>query len=100
MLSTITREWSITKIVDYTAKFVRNSLQPFIGNRNITREYITQVRGSCEAILNALKRANILMANSRVLSVRQNPDEPDSLLIEILLDPPYPANRIYVTLYI
>jgi len=100
MTSIITREFSITKIVDFSAKFVRNSLRPFIGNRNITREYLTQLRGTTEAVLRALVRSEVLLPATEVLSLRQNPDEPDSILIEIAVAVPYPANRIFVTLFV
>lgn len=98
--SLITREFSIVKIVDFSAKFIRNSLRPYIGNRNITQQYLTQLRGTCEAVIRALVRSNILLHRTELLSLKQDQDVPDQILIEIALDVPYPANRIYVTLYI
>ena len=100
MTSITTREFSIIKIVDYSAKFVRNSLRPYIGNRNITAQYLTQLRGTTEAIIRALVRGNVLLPKTELLSLKQDLDSPDQIIIEIALDIPYPANRIYVTLFV
>lgn len=100
MTSLVTREFSIIKAVDYAAKFIRNSLKPFVGNRNITQQYLTQLRGTCEAVIRTLVRAQVMLPRTELLSLKQDPDSPDQILIEIALDIPYPANRIYVTLYI
>lgn len=100
MRSLVSREFSIIKLVDYSAKFVRNSLRPYIGNRNITTQYLAQLRGTCEAIIRALVRGEVLLSKTELLSLKQDVDSPDQIIIEIALDVPYPANRIYVTLYI
>jgi hypothetical protein len=100
MESLITREFSIVKIVDYSAKFIRNSLKPYVGNRNITAQYLTQLRGTTEAIIRALVRAGVLLSKTELLTLKQDADSPDQILVEIALDIPYPANRIYVTLFV
>lgn len=100
MESLITREFSIVKIVDYAAKYVRNSLKPYIGNKNITPMYLSSLRGTTEAVIRALVKAGVLLQKTELLTLRQDPDSPDQIIIEIALDIPYPANRILVTLYV
>lgn len=100
MTSLITRELSIIKLVDFAAKFFRNSLRPYIGNHNITAEYLTQLRGISEAILRGLIEGGVVLEASGLEALYQDQDEPDSVIIEIFLDVPYPANRIKVILFI
>lgn len=100
MTSILTREFSIVKNVDFASKFVRRSLRPYIGNKNITEEYLTQLRGICESLIRALVQAESMLQGSSLEKLYQNPDEPDSVIVEIGLKVPYPANKIYVTLFI
>jgi hypothetical protein len=100
MTSLITRTMSITKNVDFASKFVRQSLRPYIGNKNITEEYLTQLRGICESIIRALIAAESMLKGSQLLSLVQSPDQPDTVIVEIALQVPYPANKILVTLFI
>jgi len=91
-------EMSITVAVDYTAKYVRDSLRPYIGRHNITDELLTQLRGICEGILRALVEARVLRRGSQLVSLGQNADRPDEVDIEISLLVQYPCNRINVKL--
>ena len=100
MTSLITREFSIIKLVDFCAKYIRNCLRPYIGNHNITTEFLTQLRGITESIIRALVQSNVLLNQTRLLSLYQDKDAPDTVVIEIQLDVPYPCNFIHVILYI
>jgi hypothetical protein len=100
MTSLITREFSIIKNVDFVSKYIRRSLKPYIGNKNITEEYLTQLRGICESIIRGLVAGENLLQGTTLEELSQNPDEPDSVIVKIGLKVPYPANKIYVTLYI
>jgi hypothetical protein len=100
MTSLVTREFSIIKLVDFSAKYIRNSLRPYIGNHNITQEFLTQLRGITESIIRALVQSNVLLNQTRLLSLYQDKDAPDTVVIEIQLDVPYPCNFIHVILYI
>jgi hypothetical protein len=95
-----TREWSITKAVDYAAKFFRGSLRPYIGKHNITKELLAQLRGISEAILRALKGQGVMLERTKLEKLYQDPDQPDGVIVEVALDVPYPCNRIVVKLYI
>lgn len=99
-VSTIeTREFSIVRIVDFVSKFFRNSLRPYIGKHNITSELLTQLRGTCEAILRTLVDDSVLRQGSRLMALFQDPDQPDSIIVEVSLNVPYPVNRIVVRLF-
>ena len=100
MTSLITREFSIIKAVDFAAKMMRNSLRPYVGSHNITTEYLTQLRGIVEAIIRSLVEQGVMNAGSRLEALYQDPDQPDSVVVEVGLQVLYPANRIKVTLFI
>jgi hypothetical protein len=100
MTSLLTREFSIVKNVDFAAKFIRRSLRKFIGNKNITAEYLTQLRGIVESVIRALVRADSMLRDSKLIALYQDADQPDSIVVQISLQVPYPANKIFVTLYI
>ncbi len=100
MTSLLTREFSIIKLVDFSAKFIRNSLRPYVGNHNITAEFLTQLRGITEAILRALVSSGVLIQGTRLDTLFQDPDQPDTVIIEVSVLVPYPCNRIHVKLYL
>jgi len=101
MTSLLTREFSIVKNVDFAAKFIRRSLRKYVGNKNITEEYLTQLRGITESLLRGLVRAeSMLRRGTNLEALYQDADQPDSIVIKISLQVPYPANKIFVTLYV
>lgn len=95
-----TQEFSITKAVDFSAYYFRNSLRQFIGKHNITREVLTQLRGVSEGILKSLIGGGIMLPGTRLEALYQDPDQLDSVVVEVGLVVPYPLNRITVKLYI
>lgn len=92
------RELSIVKAIDFTAKFVRKSLKPFIGRFNITPSFIALVNTILIGIGNILVRDEGVLNGFRVISVYQDPIAPDTLRAEIEVLPKYPVNYIKVTL--
>jgi len=100
MESILTREFSIVKLVDFCAKYIRNSLRPYVGNHNITDEFLTQLRGITESILRALVQTGVLLQGTTLDSLFQDPDQPDAVIIEVTCRVPYPCNLIHVKLYI
>lgn len=93
------RELSITKDVDFIAKFFRNSLRPYIGRFNITKIYIEQLRTVGTGILKFLT-ANGQLISGEIVSLEQSESQPDTVLLEVDLLVPFPANFIRVTLLI
>jgi hypothetical protein len=91
------RELSITKALDFVAKFIRKGLKPYIGNRNITPAFIKLV----ETVLNGISRYLVregYIEDMKVLSVKQDGDAPDTIYIDINIKVLYPVNYIKVTL--
>lgn len=93
------RELSITKDVDYIAKFVRDTLRPYIGKYNITKVYLEMVASITQGLLRLLIEDGQLIAGE-IVSLYQDEDQPDTVRLTIDLDVPYPANYIRVTLLI
>jgi len=93
------RELSITKVVDYTAKFVRAGLRNFIGRSNITQAFLDQLSTVCQGLMNFLTENGVLNG-AEINNIIQSEDQPDTVLIDITLDVPYPCNYIRVTLII
>jgi len=99
MSSIETRTDSITKVVDFTAKFIRRALKSFIGRYNITQNFLDTLSTVLEGLLTYLKENGVLI-DARVNNILQDESAPDTVLIDISLDPPYPCNYIRVTLVI
>ena len=93
------RELSITKVVDFTAKFLRAGLRNFIGRSNITQSFLDQLSSVVQGIMSFLIESAVLIG-ADVNNVIQDADAPDTVLIDITLDVPFPANFIRVTLVI
>ncbi|MCZ6674222.1 MAG: hypothetical protein O7C75_14930, partial [Verrucomicrobia bacterium] len=93
------RELSITKNVDFIAKFTRNQLRPYIGSFNITNIYLEQLRSVVTAILASLKSDSKIISGS-IVKLEQSTTESDTVILEIDILVPFPANFIRVTLFI
>ena len=93
------RELSITKVVDFTAKFLRAGLRNFIGRSNITQSFLDQLSSVVQGIMSFLIESGVLIG-ADVNNVIQDADAPDTVLIDITLDVPFPCNYVRVTLVI
>lgn len=94
-----TRELSITKVVDYTAKFLRSGLRNFIGRSNITQPFLDNLSTVIQGQLQFLVENSVLIG-ADLNNIIQDADEPDTILVDITLDVPFPANYIRITLVI
>lgn len=99
LTSVETRTDSITKVVDFTAKFLRRSLKNFIGRFNITQAFLDQLGTVISGVGGYLVEAGILIGFN-LNNIIQDEDAPDTVLVDVLLDVPYPANYIRITLVI
>jgi hypothetical protein len=99
LTSVETRTDSINKIVDYTAKFMRGGLKNFIGRFNITSSFIDTLSHVCQGLLGFLQDTGVLIG-STLNNIVQDENNPDTVLIDITLDVPYPCNYIRLTLVI
>lgn len=94
-----TRELSITKVVDFTAKFLRASIKKFIGVQTINEQFLDTVGTTIQGILNFLVETGVLNG-AELNNILQDEEQPDTVLVDITLDVPYPANYIRLTLVV
>lgn len=94
-----TRTDSITKVVDYVAKFLRVSLRNFIGRFNISQGFLDTLGSVIQGVLGLLIETGVLIG-ANLNTVIQDEDAPDTVLIDVTLDVPYPCNYIRLTLVI
>lgn len=99
MTSIETRTDSITKVVDFTAKFLRRSLQSFIGRFNISQGFLDSLGSVIQGVLGFLVESGVLIGGT-LNNIIQDEDAPDTVLIDITLDVPYPCNYIRLTLVV
>jgi len=94
-----TRELSITKVVDFTAKTLRTGLRNFLGIYNITPAFMDTLTTVVDGMLDFLKQGGVLIGAS-LNSISQDTTNPDTVLIDVTLEVPYPCNYIRVTLVV
>jgi hypothetical protein len=94
-----TRTDSITKVVDFTAKFLRRGLRNFIGRFNITQGFMDSLGSVIQGLLGFLVETGVLIG-ANLNNLIQDEDAPDTVLVDITLDVPYPCNYIRVTLVV
>lgn len=94
-----TRELSITKVVDYVAKFLRTALRNFIGTFNITQPFLDTLSTVIQAMLDFLVENGIILGGS-LNNLIQDKNSPDTVLVDVTLDVPFPCNYIRLTLVI
>lgn len=94
-----TRELSIVKNVDFIAKFIRIGLKGYIGKYNITETFKSILKMATQSLINWLKKSGSLK-NATIDQLIVDEDNPDTILIHLSLDVPYPCNYIKVTLFI
>lgn len=99
MTSIETRTDSITKVVDFCAKFLRRGLKNFIGRFNITQGFLDSLGHVIQGLLGFLAESGTLIG-SHLNNIVQDTDAPDTVLVDITLDVPFPCNYIRLTLVI
>jgi hypothetical protein len=92
-----TRELSITKVVDFTAKFLRLSIRKFIGSNNINDGLMDALGTTISAVLKFLESSGVL-SGANLNNIVQDSVNKDTVLIDVTLDVPYPCNYIRLTL--
>ena len=97
MSSVEKRELSITKDVDYVAKFVRTIVTPFIGKYVINALVLTMIRATIFSAGEFLKKKGIV--NGFTLDkLEQDANNKDTVNVIITIQPPYPVNKISIQL--
>lgn len=94
-----TRELSITKIVDFVAKFMRTGLRNFIGTFNIQQSFLDTLSTVIHGMLGFLAESGIIIGGD-LNNLIQSKEEPDIVLVDVSLEVPFPCNVIRLTLAI
>lgn len=95
-----TQEYSIIRDVDFIAKAIRTPLKRLIGVNNITDEFLGIVRMVVATRINSLISYGYLLSGTSIKSIKIDEDRPDTIIVELDLDVPYPVNVIKVYLYV
>ena len=93
------KELSITKQVDYAAKYMRKTLTKYAGKFNITPKFLKLVTANLNGVGADLVR-NGQVAAVDVVTVYQDDISPDTVRAEVVLTVKYPANYIKVRLIV
>lgn len=99
MTSVETRTDNITKCLDFTAKFLRKGLRIFIGRFNITQAYLDTLSHVVQGLLQFLTGTFVLV-DAEINNLVQDEANPDTVLLDITVDPPYPCNYIRIRLIV
>ncbi len=99
MMSVETRTDSVTKIVDFVAKFARTCLANFIGRFNITQGFLDSLGHVIQGVFGFLADSGVLIG-SNLNNIIQDTAEPDQVDIDATLDVPLPCNYIRLSLTI
>lgn len=99
LLSIETRELSITKVVDFVAKFMRLGVRKFIGTQVINKDLLDTIGTTIQGMLSFLTEAGVLNG-ANLNNLVQDETAPDTILVDITLDVPFPCNYIRITLVV
>lgn len=92
-----TRELSITTQVDYTAKYLRDLVSPLIGKNVISNTFLSQLEAALVGAAAQLVDEGIVRSIN-ILNVYQDEISPDTVKVDVEIEPLYPANYIKITL--
>jgi hypothetical protein len=93
------REFNITRVVDYVAKYLRLGLQRQVGQFNITQQYLEALGTSIQGLITGLEDDNKIL-NGSLVSIEVNGLQPDKIDVVVAIRVAYPANYIEITLQI
>lgn len=94
-----TRELSIAKVIDFSAKFLRSAIRKFIGVQVINDQFLDTIGTTITGVLRFLVETGVLNG-AELNNIIQDETTPDTVLVDITLDVPYPCNYIRLTLVV
>ena len=99
------QEYSVTKNVDFIAKFMRESFKQYIGTYNIVDETLDEMKGTAQAVITFLRDETQLPAiggviRSGTLSSIQEGVNIDTIEMRFILDIPIPLNNINIAIVV
>lgn len=93
------RELSITKSVDFVAKFLRAAVRRYIGTLNVNDQFLDTIGTTINGLLQFLVESGVLN-EANLNGVLQDSEHPDTIVVDITLGVAYPANYIKITLVV
>lgn len=93
------RELSITKVIDFAAKFYRAALKKQIGRFNITQSFLDALVTTIQGLGRALVEGSTLNG-AKLISLEVDETNPDTINIVVLVDVPFPVNYIALTIQV
>jgi len=91
------RELSITKAIDWLAKGLRATNRVFIGRFVITRGFLDQLTMANEGFLDLSEQLGVV-TEAALKSILQDTNNPDTVLVEVEVEPAFPCNKIKITI--
>jgi hypothetical protein len=89
------REISVTELADYVVRVLRPVLTQYKG-QNITKNLITMIEASVNSTIHDLVKRGHILDGSRIVTINQDPNQRDTIFVEVLVKVPYPCNYINV----
>lgn len=97
MDTVITKEPSITTILDYVGKGMRVALKNYTGRETINQELLARMEATANGVIDNAIQQGILVDGS-VTDIAQDEANPDSVLVSVSVLPPYPCNYIDIVI--
>jgi hypothetical protein len=100
------QEYSITKNVDFIAKFIRNNHRQFIGQYNIVESTFDDLKSNATGIIRYLTentripRFGGVISSGRLVSIEQDPQNIDTIIERWSLAIPVPLNNLDITIVV
>jgi hypothetical protein len=100
------QEYSVTKNVDFIAKFIRNNHKQFIGKYNIVDTTFDDLKSNAQGIITFLRDRTKLpkiggvIKNGKLTTIEQDPSNIDTIVETWTLDIPIPLNNLDITIVV
>ena len=100
------QEYSVTKNVDFIAKFVRDNHRQFIGQYNIVDSTFDDLKTSAKGIMNFLKESTRqpkiggVIRGGSLAKIEQDAQNIDAIVERYELDIPIPLNNLDITIVV
>ena len=100
------QELSITKNVDYIAKFLRSTYAPYVGQYNITDTTMDVLKTAAQAVINFLKDSTRIakfggvIRSGSLVSLAESTTQLDTVEMRFSFAIPVPLNNIDITVQV
>lgn len=100
------QEYSITKTVDFIAKFIRDNHKQFIGKYNIVDSTFDDLKANANGIIVFLKdntrlpKIGGVIRSGKLVELRQDPVNIDTVIERYAFDIPIPLNNLDITIVV